>query len=161
MIAYDTLVQWGMSSAKFTDVDFQLFNNSHTLLGTVVVCSLAIQPALGQLHHQHFLKNGSRGVVSYVHLWWGRALLILGAINGGLGLELTHAKEGWIIAYSIVAVVFYVFYAVVKGFVSMRHQKRAGNTGKMMSPRTGYNLEHDDDEVPMNSYKQRTVFPGK
>ncbi|KAJ4394336.1 hypothetical protein N0V93_003553 [Gnomoniopsis smithogilvyi] len=139
-----------------------LFNNSHTLFGTVVVCLLAIQPALGQLHHSHFMKTGGRGIVSYVHLWWGRILLVLGTINGGLGFQLTHTSHGWITAYSIIAVVFYLFYAVVKVFTAMRHQRRSGNMGKMMSPRTGYSVERADDEVPMNSYNsQRIVYPGK
>lgn len=98
--------------------------------------------------------------MSYIHLWWGRIFLVLGTINGGLGLQLSHASHGWVTAYSIIAVVFYLFYAVVKGFSFMRHQRRGGDMGKMMSPRTGYS-EHADDEMPMNSYTQRIVVPGK
>lgn len=126
-----------------------------------MVCLLAIQPALGQLHHQHFMKTGGRGIISYVHLWWGRILLVLGTINGGLGFQLAHTSHGWITAYSIIAVVFYLLYAVVKIFATMRHQKRGGNMGKIMSPRTGYSVEHADDEIPMNSHSQRIVYPGK
>lgn len=86
----------------------------------MVVTLLAIQPALGYLHHLHQLKNGSRGIVSYGHIWWGRILMVLGAVNGGLGLQLTNADDDLIIAYSIVAAVMFLVYAIVKTIVSMR-----------------------------------------
>lgn len=125
-----------------------------------MVCLLAVQPALGQLHHQNFVKTGSRGIFSYVHLWWGRIFLVLGVINGGLGFQLSHSKESYIVAYSIVSVACYLIYLVVKVMATVRHQKRAGNAGKM-SPRTGYSVEHGDDEVPMTSHVQHSIHQGK
>lgn len=102
------------------DKDSKLFNNTHTLFGTVVVALLAIQPALGYLHHLHYAKNGSRGIISHGHIWWGRILMVLGAINGGLGLQLSAADDGYIIAYSVVAAIMFLVYAIVKTMVSMR-----------------------------------------
>lgn len=135
----------------------QLFNNNHTLLGTVVVCLLAIQPALGQLHHQHFTKVGARGVFSYVHLWFGRSLLVLGTINGGLGLQLSYSKQSLIIAYSVISVVFYLFYAGVKGFAVVRKGKRSSGTRKSSS---NPSVAYGDDVVPTQSYT-RQVEEGK
>jgi len=88
----------------------QLFNQAHSIFGTIVIALFAVQPVLGFLHHQHFLKTQGRGLVSYVHIWWGRILMALGVINGGIGLRLAQESDGPVIAYSVVAgVVFFCY----------------------------------------------------
>ncbi len=84
---------------------------------------LAIQPALGILHHQHYLKTQSRGLISYVHIWWGRILMVLGVVNGGLGLQLAQESNGPIIAYSVVAAVVFLAYAGYKSLAFLRSGK--------------------------------------
>jgi hypothetical protein len=94
---------------------------------------------MGWLHHQHYLKHQERGVISHLHMWFGRLLLIAGIVNGGLGLQLAGAMDSLVIAYSTVAGVMVVLYAVTKIFVSMRskHQGRRGRgTKEVASPRT-------------------------
>lgn len=120
-----------------------------------MVCLLAIQPALGQLHHQQYLKTGGRTIVSYVHLYWGRILLLLGVINGGLGLQLTRSRGRFVVAYSVISAIMYVLYAGVKVFTWRRKSREntvSREAGKM-SPRSGH-VEHGD-EVPMNDYSRR------
>lgn len=97
--------------------------------------------------------------MSYGHLWWGRSLMVLGVINGGLGMQLSHSANSYVVAYSVVAVVMYVLYAGVKtvSFIRRRNQNGAGSVGKM-SPR-GYG-EHGD-EVPMTVYEERHYQHGK
>lgn len=61
---------------------------------------------LGWLHHRNFVKYQRRTLVSYLHLFNGRVLIILGIVNGGLGLRVSRgsshrAKQ----AYTIVAAV--------------------------------------------------------
>lgn len=121
----------------------------------MVVCLLAIQPALGQLHHQYYLKHGGRGVVSYVHLWWGRSLILLGVINGGVGLQFTNAPNSYIIAYSVIVVLMYLAYGGVKGLrvTQRKKQSPAATGGGKMSLRTG-DAEHGD-EVPMTNYGEQ------
>lgn len=120
-----------------------------------MVCLLAIQPALGQLHHQQYLKTGGRTIVSYVHLYWGRILLLLGVINGGLGLQLTRSRGRFVVAYSVIAAIMYVLYAGVKVFTWRRKSREntvfreAGKT----SLRSGY--VEDGDGVPMNGNSRR------
>ncbi|KAK7745437.1 hypothetical protein SLS53_002935 [Cytospora paraplurivora] len=127
------------------------------LLGTVVVTLLAIQPALGYLHHIHYLKNGSRGIISHGHIWWGRVLMILGVINGGLGLQLTNAGDDLIIAYSIVAAVMFLAYALVKTIVSIRRkpQANAGSNRRKESGAGSSRYVEYGNEVPLSS------FPGR
>lgn len=62
----------------------------------------------------HYLKTNRRGLISYVHIWWGRALMALGVVNGGLGLQLAGAGNGPVIAYGVVAGVVFVAYAAFK-----------------------------------------------
>lgn len=133
-----------------------MFNNPHTLFGTVIVCLLVIQPALGQLHHQYFLKNGSRGIVSYVHLWWGRILIVFGTINGGVGLQMSNVRKRYIIAYALIAVFMYLIYAGVKGLRVSRQRRMGGGAIGKASPRTGY--VEQGDEVPMTTYGRQSHF---
>ncbi len=56
----------------------------------------------------------SRGLISYVHIWWGRFLMVLGVVNGGLGLQLAQESSGPVIAYAVIAGVVFVVYAGFK-----------------------------------------------
>ncbi len=91
----------------------------HTVLGTVVVSCMGIQPILGYLHHLHYLEHQSRGVVSYIHIWWGRSLMVLGVVNGGLGLQLAAAGNNFVIAYSVVAGVIFLLYVGIKALKTL------------------------------------------
>lgn len=83
---------------------------THTRLGTIVVALLGLQPILGIVHHSQFKKTGKRGIFSHIHVWYGRALMLLGIINGGLGLRLAKGPKSWIIAYSVIAGVVSLLY---------------------------------------------------
>ena len=65
----------------------QLHKNTHTILGTVVVAALLLQPFLGYIHHRRYQSISNRTAWTYIHVWYGRMLIILGIINGGLGLH--------------------------------------------------------------------------
>ena len=53
----------------------------------VVISLLVLQPLGGILAHRVFKSSGPN-VVGFGHAWFGRALLVLGAINGAFGLQL-------------------------------------------------------------------------
>ncbi|KAK5663704.1 hypothetical protein OQA88_4135 [Cercophora sp. LCS_1] len=127
-----------------------LFNNAHTTFGAVVVVLLAVQPVLGWIHHQYFVRNGKRGVVSYAHIWWGRILLALGVINGGLGLQLTEQRNSLVIAYGVVAALAFAAWFIVKIVKTLSSGKTDGRRSKEPgSPR-------DDRyaEPPRRPYKE-------
>lgn len=92
----------------------------------MVVCLLAIQPALGYAHHRHFLKQQRRGLASHAHIWYGRALMLLGVVNGGLGLQLAHAGNSLIVAYSVVTGVMFLLYAICRTLASIRKKQADG-----------------------------------
>lgn len=51
---------------------------------------LLVQPVLGFVHHRQYISNQTHAFVTrfFVHKWLGRILILLGIINGGLGLKL-------------------------------------------------------------------------
>lgn len=61
---------------------------SHPIIGLVLVALMVFQPIAGWFHHRQFLRTGQRSAISQGHIWVGRIAIILGMINGGLGLEL-------------------------------------------------------------------------
>jgi len=102
-----------------------LWSEPHAVFGAVVVCLLGIQPVFGILHHMHYLKAQHRGLVSYVHIWWGRILMVLGVINGGLGLRLVKEDDGPVIAYGVISGVVFLGYI---GFKACHFFRRGRST---------------------------------
>lgn len=94
----------------------ELYNTTHTICGTVVVALFLIQPFLGIVHHLQYRKTGSRNIVSYTHIWYGRIIMILGITNGGLGLRLAANTKNGEIAYGVIAGVVAVVYTVLVVF---------------------------------------------
>ena len=79
---------------------------------------MAFQPFLGLMHHRHFVRHQGRGFVSHWHIWWGRLLMVLGVVNGGLGLHLSFASKAAIIGYSVASAVIFIAYVAAKVFAS-------------------------------------------
>ncbi len=85
----------------------------HCQIGIVVVTLLLIQPFTGYLHHRLFKARSRRTAVSYLHVFWGIALITLGIINCGLGLQLSHEKKQstYIVFGTLAGVVWFVWMA--------------------------------------------------
>ncbi|KAK5659321.1 hypothetical protein OQA88_1414 [Cercophora sp. LCS_1] len=98
----------GIRLAKIIDM---LHDNSHTILGTAIVAGLFLQPFLGYIHHRRYLKTKRPTAWGAFHVWYGRALIILGIINGGLGLQLASESP----AYSQAGMVVYFVLAGIAG----------------------------------------------
>ena len=113
-------------------------------MGTIVVALLGLQPILGWLHHQYFLKNQRRGLISHAHIWYGRILMILGIVNGGLGLQLADAPKAFTIAYSVVAGIVSILY--VAGTLVGEMRKRRRSKG-LLSPQMTH-AEHSSENRP-------------
>ncbi|RDA88148.1 hypothetical protein CP532_6761 [Ophiocordyceps camponoti-leonardi (nom. inval.)] len=104
-----------------------LFAGPHTRLGTCVCALMCLQPILGYLHHMYFLKHRTRGPVSYAHIWYGRCLMILGLVNGGLGIWLTGSNRTFVIVYSVLAIFFFLLYVGVSVLFSIRKMRAPGH----------------------------------
>lgn len=98
-------------------------------LGVIVCVLMILQPVLGWLHHMHFVKFGKRGAVSHVHLWYGRLLMLLGIVNGGVGLQFSAAPSQFVAAYSVVAAVVSIVYLVGMSFGIAKRRKPGNRVG--------------------------------
>jgi hypothetical protein len=99
-----TLAAMGMGIwiAQMTE---QLDSN-HAIIGMVVISSLIFQPITGLTHHFITKNPGHRSVFTRFHIWWGRAVITLGVINGGLGLQLAGTSKTSQIVYGVLAAAF-------------------------------------------------------
>jgi len=119
------IVGFGLG-VKLAHLKFYLWNNAHTRFGLALFILFLIQPVIGLIHHRSYLRTQKRGIFGQIHTWYGRALLILGVINGGLGLQLAANTRGGEIAYGVVAGVMAIFYLFVIGVVGFRKGKGGG-----------------------------------
>lgn len=62
---------------------------------------MLVQPFVGFFHHYRFVKTQKQGVWTLAHMWYGRVLILLGIINGGLGLRLANNSRTGEIAYGV------------------------------------------------------------
>ncbi|KAK8114602.1 cytochrome b561 and DOMON domain-containing protein [Apiospora kogelbergensis] len=102
--------------------------NRHPIIGLVLLGFFFFQPLLGWLHHIRLKKTGRRTAWSHLHLWLGRGAIVLGIVNGGLGLQLANASDSAITAYSVVAAVvclLWLLSALVSEYRRWRTHRKA------------------------------------
>lgn len=64
-----------------------------------------------------------------MHVWFGRALITLGIINGGLGLQLSDNTRAGEIVYGIVAALVAITYVTVVLLAGRRKNSTGVGTG--------------------------------
>ena len=91
----------------------QQLNMYHPIIGLVVIGCLLIQPILGYINHVMYARLGKASLWSTAHVWFGRTILTLGIINGGLGLRFAGNTTKGEIAYGVIACVVWVSWLAV------------------------------------------------
>jgi len=110
-----------------------LASNGHPVIGIVVVGLLLIQPPLALIHHQIYKQDGRRTFWAAGHVWWGRIIVTLAIINGGLGLQLSGNTTKGEIAYGVIAGVMWLLWVVVSTVSSLRTKGTLAETGNKIS----------------------------
>ncbi|EHK98364.1 hypothetical protein M7I_5838 [Glarea lozoyensis 74030] len=106
-------------------------DTAHAIIGIVVVIALLAQPITGLAHHILFKRYGRPNTATYPHVWWGRAVITLGIINGGLGLQLVDNTTDGKIAYAVVAAFMWLVWMTVVVIAFFKSSKRLeGETGE-------------------------------
>lgn len=117
------IIAFGMGVYLATTLD--LLNDPHPIIGIVLLVVLFFQPISGFVHHRLFKKYNHRTLWSYVHLWHGRIAILLGIVNGGLGIRLAgDASNGQVIAYGVIGALVGVVYIACAVFGEMRRRKK-------------------------------------
>jgi hypothetical protein len=108
-----------------------------------ILTLLQFQPIFGAIHHHIFKKRSAdlragrstkppgRTTIGRVHLWVGRALIVMGMVNGGLGIRLasfspfqtntTTRKAS--IAYGVGAAAMFSLYAALVIIFEIRRRR--------------------------------------
>ena len=85
----------------------------HSIIGLIVWPLLCFQPIVGWIHHYIIGRERRNTWIGGVHRWFGRFLILLGAINGGLGLQLSANTIAGEIAYGVIAGTMFLLYVGV------------------------------------------------
>ncbi|KAM0802059.1 hypothetical protein BDR22DRAFT_844817 [Usnea florida] len=102
----------------------------HPIIGLTIISALVFQPVLGALHHAVYVREGRRSIWSYAHVWWGRVVLTLAIIQGGLGLRFANNTTGGKIAYGVVAGLIWITWLGVAVRHDMKKAKAPEVEGK-------------------------------
>lgn len=62
-------------------VEYNDFNETHQILGFVVISLLVVQQFAGVWHHRQWKQTGQRSSVTYSHMLLGRVLIYGGMVN--------------------------------------------------------------------------------
>ncbi|KAK4996068.1 hypothetical protein LTR66_004237 [Elasticomyces elasticus] len=130
--------------------DQLLASNGHSIIGIIVIGVLLFQPLGGFIHHQIWKRKQSGTVWGVGHRWIGRIALILGAINGGLGLQLSENSRAGEIAYSVLAAFFFSLWlavAVWKNTQGRRDEKADLRGEEKYSTDSDFSTAHKDGRV--------------
>ena len=102
----------------------QKLDSTHAIIGLAVICGCILQPVTGLAHHLLYKTVGRPNKATYPHVWWGRAIITLGAINGGIGLQLSHYTMETVIAYGVGAGVVWVLWmgVILTAFIRSRQK---------------------------------------
>lgn len=117
---------------------YTLWSDPHTKLGVAILVLALLMPFLGLVHHSMYKRRAAqykeggprpgRTAPGYVHLWLGRLVIVLGMVNGGLGIRLasnspfSSNSKAKIIGYSVGAAVMFLLYVV---FIVLGERRRA------------------------------------
>lgn len=94
---------------------------------------MIFQPILGLIHHMQFRKTQRRTFWARGHVWFGRGLIAIGVVNGGLGLQLAQDTVTGEYGYAAAAGFVFLVYLVVVVVSHMRSRgKKEGETGEKM-----------------------------
>lgn len=134
----------------------------HPIIGIVILALLLIQPALGWFHHRQFKIHQRRTTVSYLHLLNGRLLIILGIVNGGLGLKVARASDMIKLAYTIVAAILGGAWLVMTVLSEVRKSrgKDIWGTGRTKNNGKSVRMGRIDKAVRAEAESERDSYRG-
>lgn len=132
----------------------------HQIIGFIVVFVMVlVQPAMGILQHLHFHKTGGRSMWGPIHQGLGRGMIILGIVNGGLGLSQSGNTGGYIPYAVCSAIIFFIYVGVVawaKFGSKSRHSIPIDKENK--SP-NGYEMQNTHRRLESGNVQETHVMP--
>lgn len=119
----------------------KVYTDPHTSFGTAIFAFFLIQPIFGWMHHLGYAKTGARTWWTHAHVWFGRAILILAIVNGGVGIQYANnavpAEKGYGVVAGLVGLTYigvvvwwYLQRGKADGVVSDGSESGSGNANE-------------------------------
>ncbi|KAF3933090.1 hypothetical protein ABW20_dc0109569 [Dactylellina cionopaga] len=121
----------GLGLGVWLGLNTRYLDYAHTIIGMAVVASLVIQPVIGLIHHLRYKKVLRPTWWGIAHRWFGRTIVIVGIVNGGLGLLLAENTKVGEIVYAVVAGVAGLVWFTVVVVVAWRARKTSKASKKV------------------------------
>jgi H+/Cl- antiporter ClcA len=99
------------------------YNSSHQILGLLAIGFMFVQWILGFWHHHLYRKTQQTSRYGPIHRWFGRGVMVLAIVTGGIGLTWSYASTRVVIGYVIAVVVLMV--AVIVSLVWKKSVSRS------------------------------------
>lgn len=128
MVAAYMIVLASLGMGVWMAYSYHALDTAHSVIGIIVAGCLLLQPISGLTHHILYKRHGRRNVATYPHVWWGRAVISLGIINGGLGLKLADNSRGGEIAYGVVAGFMWILWMGVILLATVKSRRQRGGS---------------------------------
>jgi Eukaryotic cytochrome b561 len=124
-------------------------NSVHQGLGMAVVLLVLIQPTLGFLHHRSYKQSASPTILSKIHrAYLGPAVILLGIINGAVGLDFASNKEKLPAYFGFV--IFIAIITALAQWVARRKKMRSNAVNSVAASNFREGAVYGD--VPLQSY---------
>ncbi|KAI9767457.1 MAG: hypothetical protein M1840_005686 [Geoglossum simile] len=129
------------------------FTTAHQIIGLILMALLVIQSVLGYLHHRAYVRTQRHSVYTLPHIWHGRIVILLGAVNGFLGFRLAGRST---LSYLISLLIFTISYATIY-IVSrkrLRRKREALSNPRLRNPHDPDFIRPDSrsDDIPLASH---------
>lgn len=130
------------------------YNSAHQLIGILVMLAVIVQWGMGYWHHRLYKLTQSPTRYGPIHRYFGQVVLLLGVLNGGIGLTWSSAARPFVIGYAVVVAI--VGIGVIGAVVWKRLVARRRPSGKPWSSRTGPvaygHADADESQVHLTQY---------
>lgn len=133
------------------------YNSAHQLVGIFVILAVIVQWGLGFWHHRQYKLTQSPTKYGPIHRYFGQAVVLLGVLNGGIGLTWSAAARPFVIAYAVVVAIVGV--GVIAAVVWKRFGARSRQPGKAWSSSRSGPLAYGHSDID-ESQVQLTQYPG-
>ncbi|KAJ0120346.1 integral membrane protein [Diaporthe amygdali] len=117
------------------------FNTAHQVIGIIVFIFILVQFTLGVMHHRVFKKTQTPTKFAPIHVWLGRAVILLGVANGFLGFPLALSPgHNYTLLGLVLAVSSVILALLAMKMVFLRRRQRREHERRMEGP-SGYHAE--------------------
>ncbi|OQO04792.1 hypothetical protein B0A48_09716 [Cryoendolithus antarcticus] len=117
----------------------------HAIIGMILLGALFFMPLAGTIHHRLYQKLQGRTLWSYAHIFTGRIGVVLGMINGGLGLQLANTGRAYITVYSVFAGLMGAIYVSVMVFDEYKRVRTSSKPATASSSASAESNKLDGD----------------